>query len=66
MQELQERMHQVINKLGPNGTHPSHVEYKEEMTSIKKEIVNFHGEMVLLINYSNINYTGNFSSFISS
>ncbi|XP_042016498.1 SPX domain-containing protein 3-like [Salvia splendens] len=53
--ELQERISQVIHKWGPQ---PSHMEYKEEMTNIRKQIVNFHGEMVLLINYSNINYTG--------
>ncbi|KAK6158315.1 hypothetical protein DH2020_005629 [Rehmannia glutinosa] len=28
------------------------------MAKIRKEIVNFHGEMVLLMNYSNVNYTG--------
>ncbi|CAA0813570.1 SPX domain-containing protein 3 [Striga hermonthica] len=28
------------------------------MGKIRKDIVNFHGEMVLLINYSTINYTG--------
>ncbi|GMN50434.1 hypothetical protein TIFTF001_019594 [Ficus carica] len=32
--------------------------YKEEMGKIRKDIVDFHGEMVLLENYSNINYTG--------
>ncbi|CAN8246932.1 unnamed protein product [Cochlearia groenlandica] len=30
----------------------------EEMMNIKKEIVDFHGEMVLLMNYSALNYTG--------
>jgi hypothetical protein len=30
----------------------------EEMIIIRKEIVNFHGEMVLLENYSSLNYTG--------
>uniref|UniRef100_A0A1J3EMX8 SPX domain-containing protein 2 n=1 Tax=Noccaea caerulescens TaxID=107243 RepID=A0A1J3EMX8_NOCCA len=30
----------------------------EEMMKIKKEIVDFHGEMVLLMNYSALNYTG--------
>ncbi|KAJ0232470.1 SPX domain-containing protein 2 [Hirschfeldia incana] len=30
----------------------------EEMISIKREIVDFHGEMVLLMNYSALNYTG--------
>ncbi|ERN03750.1 SPX domain-containing protein 1 [Amborella trichopoda] len=32
--------------------------FPEEMIRIKKEIVNFHGEMVLLENYSALNYTG--------
>ncbi|CAN6455110.1 unnamed protein product [Victoria cruziana] len=31
---------------------------KEEMIKVKKEIVDFHGEMVLLENYSALNYTG--------
>ncbi|XP_010541918.1 PREDICTED: SPX domain-containing protein 2 [Tarenaya hassleriana] len=30
----------------------------EELIKIKKEIVDFHGEMVLLLNYSALNYTG--------
>ncbi|KAG5251438.1 SPX domain-containing protein [Salix suchowensis] len=36
---------------------PSEAEYKEQMGKIRKDIVNLHGEMVLLENYSNINYT---------
>jgi hypothetical protein len=28
------------------------------MAKIRKDIVDFHGEMVLLVNYSNVNYTG--------
>jgi hypothetical protein len=43
---------------GPNGSQPSEADYKEEMEKIRKAIVDFHGEMVLLVNYSNINYTG--------
>ncbi|BBH08496.1 SPX domain gene 2, partial [Prunus dulcis] len=31
----------------------------EEITKIRKEIVDFHGEMVLLENYSALNYTAN-------
>lgn len=58
MQELPQRIKKVIDTLGPNGTQPSEVEYKEQMAKIRKDIVNFHGEMVLLVNYSNINYTG--------
>ncbi|PON89005.1 SPX domain-containing protein [Trema orientale] len=32
--------------------------HSEEMLKIRKEIVDFHGEMVLLENYSALNYTG--------
>ncbi|KAK4414654.1 SPX domain-containing protein 3 [Sesamum alatum] len=56
--ELRQRIERVIERWGPNGTRPSHLEYRKEMAKIRKEIVNFHGEMVLLVNYSNINYTG--------
>lgn len=48
----------VVDIWGPNGNEPSETRYTEEMSKIKKDIVDFHGEMVLLINYSNINYTG--------
>lgn len=33
-------------------------EYVKEMSRIRKEVVDLHGEMVLLENYSSINYTG--------
>ncbi|THG02352.1 hypothetical protein TEA_011239 [Camellia sinensis var. sinensis] len=56
--ELQQRIERVTESWGPNGSQPSEMDYKEEMGKIRKEIVNFHGEMVLLMNYSNINYTG--------
>ncbi|KAL0379698.1 UNVERIFIED_CONTAM: SPX domain-containing protein 3 [Sesamum angustifolium] len=56
--ELTQRIERVINTRGPRGTRPSPPEYREEMAKIRKEMVNFHGEMVLLVNYSNINYTG--------
>ncbi|OVA13416.1 SPX [Macleaya cordata] len=48
----------MIATLGPNGSHPWETGYKEEMRRIRNDIVNLHGEMVLLVNYSNINYTG--------
>lgn len=35
-------------------------DYTEEIIKIRKEIVDFHGEMVLLENYSALNYTGSF------
>ena len=37
--------------------------YNEEMIKIRKEIVDFHGEMVLLENYSALNYTGKLLRF---
>ncbi|KDP28799.1 hypothetical protein JCGZ_14570 [Jatropha curcas] len=55
---LQQRIESVIEIWGPNGSQPSKAEYKEEMGKIRKDIINFHGEMVLLENYSNINFTG--------
>lgn len=66
MQELQHRLQRVIHKWGLKGTtdQPSVTEYKEEMRKIRKDIVDFHGEMVLLMHYSNINYTGNPSKLI--
>ncbi|KAI8022312.1 SPX domain-containing protein 3 [Camellia lanceoleosa] len=56
--ELQQRIERVTEIWGPNGSQPSEMDYKEELGKSRKEIVNFHGEMVLLMNYSNINYTG--------
>uniref|UniRef100_A0A7N0V0S7 SPX domain-containing protein n=1 Tax=Kalanchoe fedtschenkoi TaxID=63787 RepID=A0A7N0V0S7_KALFE len=56
--ELKERIQMVIDTWGPAGTSPSQPEYDEEMGKIRRDIVDFHGEMVLLENYSNINYTG--------
>ena len=37
-------------------------ESKEELMRVRKEIVDFHGEMVLLENYSALNYTGESSA----
>ncbi|KAK9742777.1 hypothetical protein RND81_03G196700 [Saponaria officinalis] len=56
--ELQQRIERVEETWGGKGSHPSKIYYREEMKRIRNDIVNFHGEMVLLINYSNINYTG--------
>lgn len=61
-QELQQRIQKVVSTWGDKGSHPSEKLYKEEMTKIRKDIVDFHGEMVLLMNYSNINYTGRYSN----
>lgn len=36
----------------------------DEIIKIRKEIVDFHGEMVLLENYSALNYTGKYDVFL--
>lgn len=51
--ELQQRIKRVNES-----EQSSEGEYEEEMAKIRKDMVDFHGEMVLLVNYSNINYTG--------
>ncbi|XP_057807332.1 SPX domain-containing protein 3 [Salvia miltiorrhiza] len=56
--ELPHRIKKVMEKWGPNGSDASEAEFTEQMGRIRKDMVNFHGEMVLLMNYSNINYTG--------
>lgn len=53
MQELQDRIEKLKESF-----EPSDAEYMTEMEQIWKDIVNFHGEMVLLLNYSSVNYTG--------
>ncbi|KAG8094708.1 hypothetical protein GUJ93_ZPchr0012g20349 [Zizania palustris] len=45
--ELQDRVRRAAGR-----------ESKEELMLVRKEIVDFHGEMVLLENYSALNYTG--------
>lgn len=47
MQELQDRVARAAG-----------MESREELLRVHKEIVDFHGEMVLLENYSALNYTG--------
>ncbi|XP_010508209.1 PREDICTED: SPX domain-containing protein 3-like [Camelina sativa] len=51
--ELQYRIQRLVEKCGDNEEM-----FRLEIGEIRKDIVNFHGEMVLLVNYSNINYTG--------
>ncbi|KAB1998701.1 hypothetical protein ES319_D12G108400v1 [Gossypium barbadense] len=53
--ELQQRIKRVMDKWSSNG---SRTEYNDEMAKIRKDVVDFHGEMVLLENYSNIKFTG--------
>ncbi|KAM3298428.1 hypothetical protein ACQJBY_040075 [Aegilops geniculata] len=40
------------------GEEPSEAERVAQMRKVRREIVDLHGEMVLLLNYSAVNYTG--------
>jgi len=50
--ELQERIHRAADAAEGSASAP------ETMARIQREVVDFHGEMVLLLNYSSVNYTG--------
>lgn len=52
MQELQDRVERA--KVS-----------NEDLTELGREIVDFHGEMVLLVNYSTLNYTGTYVYLLS-
>lgn len=41
-----------------NGAFASESEFSEEMLEIRKAFVTIHGEMVLLKNYSSLNFAG--------
>lgn len=57
LQELKERIVRVReNKT--EGVTASETEFSEEMMEIRKEFVTIHGEMVLLKNYSSLNFAG--------
>jgi hypothetical protein len=64
VQELEQNIKRAISLRGTNGSQSSETDYMEMMNTLTKYIVDLHGEMVLLINYCNINYTGTLSSFI--
>lgn len=38
---------------------------KEELMKVGRKLVDFHGEMILLENYSALNYTGGCSTIIT-
>ena len=64
VQVLRQWIRRVNDLWGPNGSQPSEIYYKDQMAKIRKDIVDFHGEMVLIVNYSNINYTGTLFSYL--
>lgn len=58
LQELKERIEKLKENSKQNGTYTSENEFNEETVKIRRDIVAIHGEMVLLENYSALNFTG--------
>lgn len=57
-QELKERIEKVKEKSSKGGIFTSESEFSEEIMSIRRDFVSIHGEMVLLKNYSSLNFAG--------
>uniref|UniRef100_A0A7N0RE50 SPX domain-containing protein n=1 Tax=Kalanchoe fedtschenkoi TaxID=63787 RepID=A0A7N0RE50_KALFE len=57
-QELKEHIEKVKEKNMKGDTFTSESEFSEEMMDIRKHFVTIHGEMVLLKNYSSLNFAG--------
>ncbi|XP_031496570.1 SPX domain-containing protein 4-like [Nymphaea colorata] len=58
LQELKERIEWLKQKTHDNGDLTSENEFSEEMIVIRNDYVAIHGEMVLLENYSSLNFIG--------
>lgn len=57
-QELKERIERVKETGSKNGVLTSESEFSQEIMDIRKDFVAIHGEMVLLKNYSSLNFAG--------
>ncbi|CAN8256220.1 unnamed protein product [Cochlearia groenlandica] len=58
LQELKERIDRIKERNGKEGEFTSESEFSEEMMDIRRDLVTIHGEMVLLKNYSSLNFAG--------
>lgn len=65
-QELKERIERLKDKGSKDGVLRSVSEFSEEMMGIRKDFVSIHGEMVLLKNYSSLNFAGTQTRFFHS
>ena len=68
LQELKERIERIKEKSNNGRAFTSESEFSEEMMDIRRDFVAIHGEMVLLKNYSSLNFAGTqtISSLLSS
>ncbi|KAG6384358.1 hypothetical protein SASPL_155835 [Salvia splendens] len=55
---LKERIERLKSRGSTNSVFTSETEFSEEMMEIRKDFVSIHGEMVLLKNYSSLNFAG--------
>jgi SPX domain protein involved in polyphosphate accumulation len=58
LQELKDRIERVKRQRGTNYDDPLQSVGDDKVLRVFRDIVTFHGEMVLLENYSSLNYTG--------
>ncbi|KAJ7971005.1 SPX domain containing protein [Quillaja saponaria] len=58
LQELKERIERLKEKSSKSGVFTSESKFSEEIMDIRKDFVTIHGEMVLLKNYSSLNFAG--------
>ncbi|KAM7516760.1 hypothetical protein LguiA_006343 [Lonicera macranthoides] len=58
LEELKERIERVKEKSCKDGLFTSESEFSDEVMDIRKDFVTIHGEMVLLKNYSSLNFAG--------
>ncbi|XP_015064015.1 SPX domain-containing protein 4-like isoform X2 [Solanum pennellii] len=58
LQELKERIERVKEKSGKGGALTKDSEFSDDVMGIRKDFVAIHGEMVLLKNYSSLNFAG--------
>lgn len=58
LQALKERIERLKSRGSTNSVFTSETEFSEEMMEIRKDFVSIHGEMVLLKNYSSLNFAG--------
>ncbi|KAJ8750067.1 hypothetical protein K2173_013982 [Erythroxylum novogranatense] len=58
LQELKQRIERLKEESSKNGVFTSESEFSEEMMDIREDLVTIHGQMVLLKNYSSLNFAG--------
>lgn len=61
---MKERIEQIRDKMQKDVELTSDSEFSEELMEIRKDFVTIHGEIVLLKNYSSLNFAGKNEHYI--